>query len=132
MTVALSRPEAKALLAALLAAHPRVGYGTAPADLTLPYAVLYPAGGGELGGPVSDPNADGNRVHQITCVGATADQAEWLMDKLRPVALGPLAITGRRLMQSYLETSQPVRRDDSTSPPLFYAADQYRYLTTPS
>lgn len=132
MTVATSRAETEALLAALRAAWPRVGDAVAPDDATLPYAVLYPAGAGPLSGPVSDPFADSSPLFQITCVGRTREQTQWLADKLRPVALGPLSITGRKVMQPYLETSQPVRRDDSSSPPLFYAADQVRLPTTPA
>jgi hypothetical protein len=129
--IAKSRPLTVALLAALRAAHPSVGHATG-AGLTAPYAVLYPAGTGPLGGPVGDPHADADSTAQLTCVGATAEQAEWLADLLRPVLLGPLTITGRRLMQSWLETSQPVRRDDDVTPALFYAVDQARYLTTPT
>lgn len=132
MTVATSRPETDALLAALRAAHPRVGDGQAPTDKTLPYAVLYPAGPGELSGSASDPLADGRCLFQITCVGQDRLQAQALADRLRPVALGPLTITGRKQMQSFLETSQPVARDDSSAPPLFYAVDQVRLWTTPA
>lgn len=132
MTVATSRPLTTALLAALRAAHSRVGDAAAPSDLTLPYAVLYPFGVGPLSGPVSDSHADADSTVQLTCIGSTREQAEWLADKLRPTALGPLTVTGRKVMQSLLETSQPVRRDDDVQPPLFVAVDQYRFLTTPS
>lgn len=127
-----SRPLTTALLTALRAAHPRVGHAAAPADATLPYAVLHTAGTGPLSGPVGDPHADADSTAQLTCIGADAQQAEWLADELRPVLLGPLTITGRRVMQSWLETSQPVRRDDDVTPPLFYAVDQARFLTTPA
>lgn len=137
--VATSRPTVKAVLTALRAAWPgtgptthRVGDGEAPADKRLPYGVLYRAGGGPLTGPVGDQHADGSLLLQLTCVGETAEQAEWLADKLRPVLLATPAGTGRGVIQVYLETSQPVRRDDSSDPPLFYAADQARYLTTPA
>lgn len=132
MTVATSHPVAKAVLVALRAAWARVGDGVAPDVLTLPYAVLYRAGGGALSGPLSDSHADGTPLLQLTCVGATAEQADWLADKLRPILLAKPTLTGQRVMQTFLETSQPVRRDDSTNPPLFYAADVARYLTTPS
>lgn len=132
MSVAAYYPVAKAVLTALRVAWARVGDGEAPADLTLPYAVLYRAGGGGLSGPVSNPHADGSPLLQLTCVGATAEQADWLADKLRPTLLTRPTVTGQRVMQVSLETSQPVRRDDSTDPPLFYAAEQVRLLTTPA
>jgi hypothetical protein len=132
ITVATSHPVAKAVLAALRVAWPRVGDGVAPTDGTLPYAVLYRAGGGPLGGPLGDHFADGQPLLQLTCVGATAEQADWLAGKLRPTLLATPTVVGQVVMQVSLETSQPVRRDDSTSPPLFYAADQARFYTTPA
>lgn len=142
MTVATSHPLAKAVLTALRAAWTYVGDGQAPdplpptdsqGRLTAPYAVLYRAGTGPLNtGPVGDPHADGAPLLQLTCVGATPEQADALADKLRPTLLARPTLTGQRVMQVSLETSQPVRRDDSTAPPVFYAADQARYLVTPS
>lgn len=132
MSIASGRPETNALLAALLVAHPRVGDAVAPGDTTTPYAVLYPAGSGSLIGSVRNPHEDRPGLYQITCVGLHRQEAEWLAEKLRAVALGPLSIAGRRVLQASLETSQPVRRDDSTSPPLYYCADQYRLWTTPA
>lgn len=133
-TVAKNHPVTKAVLTALRNAWPRVGDGEAPEDLELPYAVLYRAGGGALTGPIADPHADGSPLLQLTCVGATATQAGWLADKLRPdfLATPTMPGSGQKVMQVYLETSQPVRRDDSSKPPLFYAADQARFLTTPA
>lgn len=131
MTVATAHPVAKAVLTALRVAWARVGDGVAPDDKTLPYGVLYRAGGGALSGPLSDSHADGTPLLQLTCVGSTAEQAAWLADKLRPTLLTRPTVTGQKVMQVVLETSQPVRRDDSTSPPLFSAADQARYFTTP-
>jgi hypothetical protein len=132
VSIASGRPETNGLLAALQAAHSRVGDAVAPDDTTTPYAVLYPAGSGSLTGSVARPHEDRPGLYQITCVGKHRQEAEWLAEKLRAVVLGPLSITGRRVLQASLETSQPVRRDDSTSPPLFYAADQYRLWTTPA
>lgn len=135
-TIPRSRPLTNALLQALRAAHPAVGDARGTDDdglaLPLPYAVLYPAGPGRLDGPLGDQHADADSLAQLTCVGGTRDSAEWLADKLRPVLLGPLTIAGRRLMQSWIETSQPIRRDDDVTPPLFLAVEQARYLTTPA
>lgn len=138
MTVATSRPLSVVLLAALQSAWALVGDGVAPEGVTYnndgllvaPYAVLYRGGPGVLDGPVSDPHADGQPLYQLTCVGRDPNQAEALADRLRPVLLARHAVTGLVVMQAVLETSQPVRRDDSTTPPLFYLADQVRYLLT--
>lgn len=132
MSIATSRAETNALLAALRVVHARVGDAVAPADTTYPYAVLYPAGNAGLSGSVSAPHEDRPGLYQITCVGLTRDQAEKLADLLRPVPLGPLTITGRKVMQAALESSQAARRDDSSTPPVFYTADVYRLHTTPA
>lgn len=132
MTAPATRLLTDALLTALRAAHPRVGDAIAPDDTTYPYAVLYPAGIGSTSGPVSDANADSTPLYQITCVGKVREEAEWLSDLLRPVALGALTVTGWKVADPRVETSQPVRRDDSTAPPVFYAADQIRYFLTPA
>lgn len=132
MTVATNRPLSQAVLTALQSAWARVGDGVAPADTTTPYAVLYRAGSGALDGPMSNQHADGSPLLQLTCVGSTAEQAEWLADKLRPTLLARPTVTGQRVMQVSLETSQPVRRDDSSAPAVFYAVDQARFFTTPA
>lgn len=132
MTVATSRAETNALLAALRAVHSRIGDAVAPDDATLPYAVLYPSGSGSLSGSVADPYSDGVTTHQLTCVGLTRDSAQALADRLRPVVMGPLTISGRKLLHRSVESSQPARRDDSSKPPLFYAVDTFALTTTPS
>lgn len=131
-TVATTEPLTKAVLAALRLAHPRVGDAVAPKDKTLPYAVLYPSGPGQLDGPVSDQHADGSPVLQVTCVGSTREQAQLLADRLRPVLLAVPTVPGVHVMQVSLESSQPVRRDDTAPPSLFYAVDAARFHTTPA
>lgn len=132
MTAPATRELTDDLLADLQAAHPRIGDAVAPDDTTTPYAVLYAAGSGPAEGPVSDPNADSSLLYQITCVGGDRMEAEWLSDLLRPILLAPRSVTGWTVPQPRLETSQPVRRDDSTFPPLFYTADQVRLWMTPA
>jgi hypothetical protein len=141
MTVAVTHALTDALLVALRAAWTYVGDGEAPDPLppndnagrpTVPYAVLYPAGLGPTEGPVSNRNADARPLYQLTCVGGTRQQAEWLSDKLRPVLLTPPSVSGWNVAEPVVETSQPVRRDDSTAPPLLYTADQVRFFITPA
>ncbi|MFJ6136484.1 hypothetical protein [Kitasatospora sp. NPDC092286] len=73
------------------------GYGAAPvaADKptgnTIPYSVLYPLGGTSSGPPFGDQAGDGRMVYQITSVASTAEQVEWMADKVRAtlLAVGP-------------------------------------------
>ncbi|MGW6238370.1 hypothetical protein [Streptomyces sp. NPDC055094] len=74
------------------------GYGTAPTanslptGSALPYSVLYPVGSTSDGPPFGDTSADSRIVYQITSVATTAEQAEWMADKVRA---GMLAQTAR-------------------------------------
>ncbi|MDQ0683639.1 hypothetical protein QFZ56_002602 [Streptomyces achromogenes] len=65
------------------------GYGTAPTSSSLPtgaatpYSVLYPVGSTSDGPPFGDASADARIVYQVTSVATTAEQAEWMADKVR-------------------------------------------------
>ncbi|MFD8509791.1 hypothetical protein ACFV27_01395 [Streptomyces antimycoticus] len=65
------------------------GYGTAPTASSLPtgaatpYSVLYPVGSTSDGPPFGDASADARIIYQVTSVGTTAEQAEWMADKVR-------------------------------------------------
>lgn len=133
MSVPSARTHSKAVEAALVAAGLRVGVGRRPAG-DLPCVVLYPGGLNELNGPVSDSHADAAPIMQITSVGATVDQTEWARDKAAVALLdGAITVAGRAHAQPpVLEASQPVRRDDDVTPPVFYAVDLYRLSTTPA
>ncbi|GAA2136704.1 hypothetical protein GCM10009760_16380 [Kitasatospora kazusensis] len=96
------------------------GYATAPvaADKptgnTVPYCVLYPLGSVSDGPPFGDADADAKVLVQVTSIGTTAEQAEWMADKVRGALLGrapgagfatPVApaghvVTGRELDKS--------------------------------
>ncbi|MFF8769066.1 hypothetical protein [Kitasatospora sp. NPDC015120] len=76
------------------------GYGAPPvaADKptgnTIPYQVLYPLGGTSSGPPFGDQAGDGRMLYQLTSVGSTAEQAEWMADKGRAAVLGTTAKGG--------------------------------------
>ncbi len=84
-----------AVQAALVAGTGRsCGYGTAPvaADKPTgnqaPYSVLYPIGGTSSGPPFGDADGDGRMLYQVTSIGTTAEQCEWMADKVRTALLG--------------------------------------------
>ncbi|MFJ4939002.1 hypothetical protein ACIP8U_34770 [Streptomyces pseudovenezuelae] len=75
------------------------GYGTAPTasstptGATIPYSVLYPLGVATSGPPYGDGDADARVLVQVTSVASTAEQVEWMADKVRTALLARLSGT---------------------------------------
>ncbi|MFW3477301.1 hypothetical protein [Streptomyces microflavus] len=69
---------------------------------------------------------------QVTCVGATAERALWVADKVRSALDGPLTVAGRRAWQPEDQGGPPVQRDDDVTPPLFFVPVQYLIQSIPS
>ncbi|WP_159024543.1 hypothetical protein [Streptomyces scabiei] len=73
------------------------GYGTAPTasstptGTTIPYSVLYPLGVTTSGPPYGDGDADARVLVQVTSVASTAEQVEWMADKVRTALLARLS-----------------------------------------
>ena len=98
------------------------GYGTAPTAssqptaATLPYAVLYPLGQVSSGPPFGDAHADSRVLFQVTSVASTAEQVEWMADKVRTTLLGraskgggfatPITIPGGSVMDRSLDKEE--------------------------
>ncbi|MFF7586754.1 hypothetical protein ACFZCK_04575 [Kitasatospora purpeofusca] len=91
----VGRVVSLALQAALVTGTGRsCGYGVVPAAGALPtgaafpYSVLYPLGGTSDGPPFGDADADARLLYQVTSIGQSAEQAEWMGDKVRSTLLG--------------------------------------------
>ncbi|MEW1658822.1 hypothetical protein [Streptomyces sp. NPDC093707] len=98
------------------------GYGTAPTASSLPtgtatpYSVLYPVGSTSDGPPFGDASTDARIVYQITSVATTAEQAEWMADKVRAGMLArttlgytyPIAAAGYAVMCRELDKEEGV------------------------
>ena len=79
-----------------------------------------------------EPCATVYNVYQITAVGSTRYQAEWVADQCREVMLGDtLTVTGRTVMRRMPLSSGPVERDDDMPTPLFYTVSTFQVWTTP-
>ncbi|THA38123.1 hypothetical protein [Streptomyces sp. A1547] len=69
------------------------GYGTAPTTSStptgaqVPYAVLYPLGLTTDGPPYGQADGDARALLQVTSVATTAEQAEWMADRVRAAML---------------------------------------------
>lgn len=138
------QPETAAVIACLAAAgivtgdaERPVGAGfEVPSDTTstfTPYVVVHTGIVSGIDGPVSDPYADTVAEYQLTCIGVTADQARVVSDLAKDAMLAQsLSITGRHLQLVEWTTGRPTERDDSVTPPLFYAIDIYSVSTSPA
>lgn len=139
MSLPLVREHTDGLIAALEALSLEVGDGQAPEghgrqpDGTfLPYVTAYSIPGGDRSGTLDAPDEDATLIFQLTCVGESRKQAEWIAD----IALGLLGtytfeVEGRKIPRVYLVTNPRVRRDDSITPPVFIATPRIGIMSTP-
>jgi hypothetical protein len=125
------REHTDAVIATLAAAGLAVGDAKAPAG-DPPYDVVYSIPAGGWTGTLAAPNDDGSLVYQVSCVGKSRQQAEWLADKAIATILGGVAVTGRSVPFVELDLSGGVSRDDDRTPPLWVAAPRFRFATTPA
>lgn len=110
-----------------------IHWGGAPQTAAPPFAVVYPDSGVLTAGERTLANNGPNELRfQITSVGQTPDQAQWVADKTSAAVLGGIpTVVGRRVWPTVEEGSQPLRRDD-TSTPLFFATAQYLTRSDPA
>jgi len=125
------REHTDAVIAALEALGLTVGDAVAPAGIDPPYVVVYAIPGGGTAGPLATPHDDAVLVYQVTCVGDSRKQAEWLEDSALSLLTGGIAVTGRRVLWIALDLSGGVQRDDQVTPPKFWSAPRFRIATTP-
>lgn len=125
------RTHTDALIAALQAMGLEVGDAVAPDD-TPPYVVVYAIPGGTASGTLARPDDDAELVYQVTCVGLTRQQAEWLADKALTLLETPLSVSGRSIARVALDLHAGVSRDDSRTPPYFVAMPRFRLYSTPA
>jgi hypothetical protein len=95
------------------------------------YVVLYPIAGGRRSGTLEEPDRDGELIYQVTCVGVSRDQAEWLADQVLGLLQG-VEVQGYSVPRVALESDPGVRRNDEVSPPVYEATPRFRLMTTPA
>lgn len=147
MSVASLRTHTNAMLAKLIATmsattvgdakKPSGGGwppGTVPGQsIFVPYAILYPLTP-EFDGTLAATQDDAEITYQVTCVGSTREQAEWVADKAIVAFVGQtVTITGRSLVRAMQlsDGGGGIRRDDTVQPPLFIATPRFSLWTTP-
>ncbi|NUP23606.1 MAG: hypothetical protein HOZ81_47630 [Streptomyces sp.] len=136
MTTPTVLPHVDAVQAAMTAAGLTVYLGGTPTSSGWSppgqFAVLYPAPGTASRASLAAERTDFQHLMQITCVGATAERALWVADKVRQALSGPLVVEGRRAWQPEDQGGPPVQRDDDVSPPLWFVPVQYLIQSIPS
>lgn len=119
------------LVTRLLTTGRPVGEAVKPAAAGLPYAVIYPMTDVSNAGPLNDPTQVSVYQWQVTCVGQTMEQAQWMQHKVRSVLLGWIpTVSGIGTTPVDLAAGSGVTRDDDVSPPQFYTTDSYRLYTS--
>ena len=136
-----TRPLTAAIVATLTAAGLTVGRGEKPTaggwqdDCTTvftPYVIVYSLGG-ELDGAIDYGAEDGTIRYQLSSVGATAEQAEWVADAARLALLAAtVSVSGRRLGHVDFDDLGGTVRDDRQQPPLWQVAERFAVMTTPA
>jgi hypothetical protein len=104
-----------------------IGDGAAPTDTTYPYAFVVSAGEDidpERLGTVTDAHLMTFFDVQVTSVGSTQDQAEWMQQKVRVALAGwQPSVAGVTCGLMEIDTSLPALRDDDVQPPNFFTVD---------
>lgn len=144
--LASTRTHTDAVIAKLAAAGLTVGDGQDPTaahgwqaavgtSVFVPYVIVYPIPGGTFDGTLADHSDDADLVWQLTCVGATRAQAEYVVDAaLAALVAQPLAVAGRSIGKVSADApGGGVRRDDTAAGvPLFIATPRVRAMSYPA
>lgn len=98
-----------------------------------PYTIVYPLEGGIYGGTLGDPDDDASLIWQVTCVGGTRQQCEWVVDQTMRALVGPtLEVEGRWVSRVWADMAGGgVRRDDTVQPPVFISTPRFRVESSP-
>lgn len=143
MAIASLRTHSNAIKTKLAATTVLVGDAIKPAaggfvglpgeSLFTPYMVLYPLAP-SFGGTIAAASDDAEIEYQVTCVGETREQAEWVADQaIAALVEQTVTITGRSVMRLRLtDAGGGVRRDDDVLPSVFYTTPRFALYTTPA
>lgn len=130
MSLPVVREHTDAVIARLQALGLSVGDAQAPVGVP-PYVVVYPITGGSSSGVLGAPDDDAELVVQVTCVGVSRKQAQWLEDKAMGLLTG-FSVAGRSIARVDVENYGGTFRDDTKSPPLYSAVPRFRLYSTPA
>lgn len=117
-----------------------IGDGAAPSGIVipdeLPYANIQSIGDVDREASFAELLSEGDLVSevQVTSVGESRKQAQWMSDKIRVafIAANLTGWAGRKITLVELDGGNEVERDDDIQPPLFYAIDSFLVYSTPA
>jgi hypothetical protein len=148
MSAYLSREHNAAILAAVqaictsLSPIRYVGDGDVPAEVktegvvtTYPYAVIYPLGASTFDGSMAsdDLDSDAFPTTQVTFVGVSREQSDWLRDQVRAGLVGThVVVQDRKVGPVRLHAELPSSKDTTVTPYVFWCVDHYRAFSTPA
>jgi len=108
-----------------------VGNAVRPDGATAPYAVVYPLPDRATFGTLTDANQISLQLFQVTCVGDTMEEAQWMQQKTRLALLGWVpSVTGWVPNRVELDQGSGVIRDDD-GPVVFYTTDRFSLYVDP-
>lgn len=103
------------------------GWADAPDSAAFtPYVIVYPLLR-TLDGSLGCPYDDADLAWQVTCVGESRAQAEWLEHTVDESLIGSHpTVDDRAVVQVRHDGGAGPRRDDTRQPPTFISTPQYR------
>lgn len=79
------------------------------------------------------PQVTSTQTFTVHSVGTTADQAQFMAEKVFAAVLDRvLVVPGRVCRRVRHASSQPVQLDTDVTPPLFYCVDEFDVTSTPT
>lgn len=136
MSLADPRTHDDALVAKVAAAGVVVGDATDPTSphgwqgtpgqsTFIPYAVVYPLDQ-IYDGSLGCPDTDADLSWQVTCVGSTREQCDWVRGKVAAALIGQtLTVAGRSIPRIRPDGGASTRRDDTVQPAVFIATPRF-------
>lgn len=116
-----------ALIARLIAQTLRpIGDAAEPTSTALPYAIVYPLTDEPHDGPLNDPTQVTDDAFQVTAVGGSRRQAQWMQQAVREALLGwTPTVTGFGTYPVQLLTGSGLERNTAVEPPVFFTTDRF-------
>lgn len=98
----------------------------------VPYAIVYPWSGFTFDGNLTGFQDNADLEWQITCVGRTREQCEWLQDAAFALIGQPLTVAGRSVPLIRLGSAGGgVREDETVAPKVWMSTPQLAVWSTP-
>jgi hypothetical protein len=103
-----------------------IGDAGEPSDTSTPYAIVYPLIDEPHDGPLDDPTQVVDDAFQVTCVGVSRQQAQWMQKQVRDALLGwTPTVSGFGTFPVQLLSGSGTSRDTEVSPPLHFTSDRF-------